>query len=58
MVPMEFLFSVILLIIGFALLIKGSHFFVESAAYIARHFGVSELIVSMSDLLEGLLIEN
>ena len=45
---MEFLFSVILLIIGFALLIKGSHFFVESAAYIARHFGVSELIIGLT----------
>jgi cation:H+ antiporter len=48
MVPMEFLVSVILLIIGLALLIKGSQFFVESAAYIARHFGVSELIIGLT----------
>jgi cation:H+ antiporter len=42
------LLSVILLIAGLAILIKGSDFFVESAAYIARHFGVSELIIGLT----------
>jgi cation:H+ antiporter len=42
------LFSVILLVAGLAILIKGSQFFVESAAYIARHFGVSELIIGLT----------
>jgi cation:H+ antiporter len=48
MVLMAILQSVILLIIGLAILIKGSDFFVESAAYIARHFGVSELIIGLT----------
>ncbi len=42
------LLSVILLIAGLAILIKGSDYFVESAAYIARHFGVSELIIGLT----------
>jgi cation:H+ antiporter len=48
MTSMEFYLSIILLIIGLAILVKGSDFFVESAAYIARHFGVSELIIGLT----------
>ncbi len=40
--------NIILLIAGLAILIKGSDYFVESAAYIARHFGVSELIIGLT----------
>jgi cation:H+ antiporter len=45
---MDFFLSIILLIVGLAILIKGSDFFVESAAFIARHFGVSELIIGLT----------
>jgi cation:H+ antiporter len=48
MVPMALLWSAILLVVGLAILIKGSHFFVESSAFIARHFGVSQLIIGLT----------
>ena len=37
-----------LLIVGFAILIKGSDFFIDSSTSIARHFGVSELIIGLT----------
>lgn len=45
---MEFYLSIILLMVGFAVLIKGSNFFVGSAAFIARHYGISELIIGLT----------
>ncbi|UCE74868.1 MAG: calcium/sodium antiporter [Methanomassiliicoccales archaeon] len=48
MVLMDLWLSVIILIVGLAILIKGSDFFVESAAFMARHFGVSELIIGLT----------
>ncbi len=40
--------SIILFIIGLVILIKGSDFFVGSAAFIARHFGISQLIIGLT----------
>jgi cation:H+ antiporter len=48
MTTMEFYLSIILLVLGLAILIKGSDFFVGSAAFIARHYGVSELIIGLT----------
>jgi cation:H+ antiporter len=48
MTTMEFYLSIILLVIGLAVLVKGSDFFVGSAAFIARHYGVSELIIGLT----------
>lgn len=45
---MEFYLSILLLILGLAILVKGSDFFVGSSAFIARHFGVSELIIGLT----------
>ncbi|MEE9151429.1 MAG: calcium/sodium antiporter [Thermoplasmata archaeon] len=45
---MELWLSIILFIIGLAILIKGCEFFVSGAAFIARHFGVSELIIGLT----------
>jgi cation:H+ antiporter len=45
---MDFLLSIVLLVVGLLILIKGSDFFVGSSAFIARHFGVSELIIGLT----------
>lgn len=45
---MNLLISGCLLIVGFAMLIKGSDFFIESSASIARRFSVSELIIGLT----------
>jgi cation:H+ antiporter len=45
---MELWVSIILFIVGLAFLIKGSDFFVGSAAFIARYFGVSQLIIGLT----------
>ncbi|MEE9151457.1 MAG: calcium/sodium antiporter [Thermoplasmata archaeon] len=45
---MELFFNIILFVLGLAILIKGSDFFVGSAVFIARHFGVSELIIGLT----------
>jgi cation:H+ antiporter len=45
---MEFILSLILFIAGLAILIKGSDFFVGGAAYVARRFGVSKLIIGLT----------
>jgi cation:H+ antiporter len=45
---MEIIFSIILFVAGLAILIKGSGFFVGSSAFVARHFGVSRLIIGLT----------
>ncbi|UCG68356.1 MAG: calcium/sodium antiporter [Thermoplasmata archaeon] len=45
---MEIILSIFLFVLGLAILIKGSDFFVDSAAFIARHFGVSKLIIGLT----------
>jgi cation:H+ antiporter len=45
---MDILVSAILFIGGLAILIKGSDFFITGAAYMAKHFGVSELIIGLT----------
>lgn len=47
-VSMELWLSIVLFILGLAILIRGSDFFVGSAAYIAKHFGVSKLIIGLT----------
>ncbi|UCG70576.1 MAG: calcium/sodium antiporter [Thermoplasmata archaeon] len=47
-VSMELWLSILIFIIGLAILIRGSDFFVGSAAFMARHFGVSELIIGLT----------
>lgn len=42
------LLSVIVFLLGLVILIRGSDFFVGSAAFIAKHFGVSELIIGLT----------
>lgn len=39
--------SILIFIIGLALLVKGSDFFVESSARIARVFGISEFVIGL-----------
>lgn len=43
----------ILLIVGLVILTKGSDYFIESAAYLARHFGVAELIIGLTVVAMG-----
>ena len=45
---MWIIFSLILFVAGLAILIKGSDFFVGSSAFVARHFGVSRLIIGLT----------
>jgi len=47
-VPMDLWLSIVLFIIGLAILIKGSDFFITGAAFMAKRFGVSELIIGLT----------
>jgi cation:H+ antiporter len=47
-VSMELWLSIVLFILGLAILVRGSDFFVGSAAFIAKHFGVSKLIIGLT----------
>jgi cation:H+ antiporter len=47
-ISMDLWLSILIFIIGLAILIRGSDFFVGSAAFMARHFGVSELIIGLT----------
>jgi cation:H+ antiporter len=42
-----------LLVAGFCLLVLGSRWFIESAVEIARHFGISELVIGLTILAAG-----
>ena len=45
---MELWLSVILFIIGLIILIKGSDFFIDSAVFMAKRYGVSKLIIGLT----------
>ncbi|MEE9595003.1 MAG: hypothetical protein V3V92_06350, partial [Candidatus Hydrothermarchaeales archaeon] len=45
--------TLLLLLLGFVLIIKGSDYFIEAAAYLARYFGVGELIVGLTVVSVG-----
>ncbi|UCE36554.1 MAG: calcium/sodium antiporter [Thermoplasmata archaeon] len=45
---MELVISAVLFVIGLTILIKGSDFFISGAAFMAKHFGVSELIIGLT----------
>ncbi len=44
---------IILLVIGLVILVKGSHYFVEGAIYLARRFGVTELVIGLTIVAMG-----
>ncbi len=45
--------SFILLIVGVIILVKGSDYFIEGAAYIARYFGISDLLIGLTVVAMG-----
>ncbi len=45
---MDLMVSAVLFVGGLVILIKGSDFFITGAAFIAKHFGVSELIIGLT----------
>jgi cation:H+ antiporter len=45
---MEYVLSIVLLLVGFVLLVKGADFFVSSSASIARKFNVSPLVIGLT----------
>ncbi len=45
---MVFVKSILLLVIGFVLLIKGADFFVDGASAVARRFGIPEIVVGLT----------
>ena len=49
----EILLQILLLVIGFALLIKGGDFLVDSASNIARYFGITELVIGLTIVAFG-----
>ena len=50
---MEILLQLVLLILGFAMLGKGSDWFVDGAAGIAARFGISELVIGLTIVAMG-----
>jgi cation:H+ antiporter len=48
MAQIELLLSIILFAVGLIILIQGSNFFVGGAVFMAKHFGVSELIIGLT----------
>lgn len=49
----EFILQVVLLVLGFALLIKGADFFVEGAAGIAARFRIPQLVIGLTIVAMG-----
>ena len=45
---MEVLINLLLLVLGFAMLVKGADWFVEGAAGIAAKFGIPQLIIGLT----------
>ena len=43
-----FLINIVLFVIGVAILVKGSDWFVDAAAALARSFGVPELVIGLT----------
>lgn len=50
---MEVVFSTVLLVLGFVMLIKGADFFVEGASGVAEKFGIPQLIVGLTIVAMG-----
>lgn len=50
---MEFLLAVILLVAGFAMLMKGADWFVDGAAGIAARFGIPQLVIGLTIVAMG-----
>lgn len=50
---MDFLLQLVLLVIGFALLIKGADWFVEGTAGIAKKFGIPQLVIGLTIVAMG-----
>ena len=50
---MEMIFQLLLLILGFVFLVKGSDWFVDGAAGIATKFGIPQLIVGLTIVAMG-----
>ena len=50
---MSLVLQLLLLVIGFALLVKGADFFVDGAASIARKFGIPDLIIGLTIVAMG-----
>jgi len=47
------LLEIVLLVVGFALLVKGADFFVDGAASIAKRFGIPELVIGLTIVAMG-----
>lgn len=50
---MEVVFSTVLLVLGFIMLIKGADFFVEGASGVAGKFGIPQLIIGLTIVAMG-----
>lgn len=50
---MELILQIILLIVGFAMLIKGADFFVDGAAGVADKFGIPQIIIGLTIVAFG-----
>ena len=50
---MEILIQICLLVVGFALLVKGSDWFVDGAAGIATKMGIPQLVVGLTIVAMG-----
>ena len=50
---MEFIKQLAILIVGFALLVKGADLFVDGASGIAKKFGISELVIGLTIVAMG-----
>lgn len=50
---MDFLLQFVLLVVGFAMLVKGADWFVEGTAGIARKFGIPQLVIGLTIVAMG-----
>ena len=50
---MDILLNLLLLVVGFAMLVKGADWFVDGAAGIAKKFGIPELVVGLTIVAMG-----
>ena len=50
---MDFVIQLLLLVVGFAMLVKGADWFVDGAAGIAKKFGIPELVVGLTIVAMG-----
>lgn len=46
-------FEVVFLVVGFAMLVKGSDWFVDGASAIARHFGIPQMVIALTVVAMG-----